>query len=422
MVPFSIYIHIPFCVHRCGYCDFTTYAGKQAFIPNYVNQLCREIDLVGKAQNPRLLVHTVYLGGGTPTILPILDHQRILGKIRETFQLSPETEISIEANPGTVSSNYLQALFQIGYNRISFGMQSANPFFLSFLERQHDPFDVIRSVKWSRQAGFKNINLDLIFGLPGQTLEDWKNSLEFAIRLDPEHLSLYSLTLEPLTPLYRWVNQGLVQAPDDDLAADMYEWALDRLGDGGFIQYEISNWAKKDSNGHLLACLHNLQYWRNQSYFGFGAGAHGYIQTNPESLNSPRTDLREDSKNPGIRTENVHGIEEYIQLMVEGNQKRFPISPSNKTITPIDLMDEMQETLMVGLRLTEEGVSRKVFKTRFKKSISDVFNNEINELIKKGLLEWGGEFSENLRLTQRGLLLGNQVFMEFVGKKRNYSG
>jgi oxygen-independent coproporphyrinogen-3 oxidase len=215
--------------------------------------------------------------------------------------------------------------------------------------------------------------------------------------LQPEHLSLYALTLEEGTSLYRWVERGLVFAPDDDLAADMYEWASERLQIAGYSQYEISNWARNSSLGKVgdavgsdFRCRHNLQYWHNLPYFGFGAGAHGYIQ--------------------GVRTANVNGILEYISRIRKGESRTYPLSPANNSVIPIDHLTEIKETMMVGLRLTDEGVDRGQFKQRFGREIEAIFPSQILRLERDGLVE----FFNTLRLTKRGRLLGNRVFSEFV--------
>ncbi len=201
----------------------------------------------------------------------------MLQTIDTQFDVQDGAEITLEANPGTVSLEQLRDLRAAGVNRLSFGMQSAHADELLLLERLHDHLGVIEAVKWARQAGFDNLSLDLIYGLPGQTLERWQFSLEMAVQLAPEHLSLYSLTLDEGTQLHRWASRGLVNWPDDDLMADMYLWAMDWLEDAGYRQYEIANFARISPNGagELLASRHNLQYWRNQPYLGFGAGAHG---------------------------------------------------------------------------------------------------------------------------------------------------
>lgn len=391
MDAYSLYLHIPFCRQRCGYCDFNTYAGQEDAIPAYVEALCKEMAGGAAAAGSRLAVHTVFLGGGTPSLLPGGAHRQILETIRREYNLLPGAELTLEANPGTVSRAYLEELRQAGYNRISFGMQSAHPDLLRILEREHTPLDVVNAVKWARQAGFANLNLDLIFGLPHQTLAQWQDTLEFTLGLRPEHLSLYSLTVEKGTPLYRWVNRGLLAEPDPDLAADMYEFAMERLEAAGFIQYEISNWARPGPDGSPRACLHNLQYWRNLPYLGFGAGAHGYAG--------------------GYRTADVLRIDGYIRRVTDGTWQGFPFSPAAATKTPIDRQTEMEETMMVGLRLVQEGVPAAGFARRFGRSLEDVFGKEIEDLLRLGLLEWA---SGCLRLTRRGRLLGNQVFMRFV--------
>ncbi len=390
MQPYSLYFHVPFCQKRCSYCDFNTYAGQQDRIPAYVSALEREIALLAASAPTKIPVHTFFFGGGTPSLLSASQYEAILTTIAGAYEMQPGFEASLEANPGTVSLPYLQDLKKLGFNRISFGMQTADPGELALLGRIHDFYDVIKAVKWARKAGFENINLDLIFGLPFQSLETWQASLEAALRLNPEHLSLYSLTVERGTPLYRWVGRGLVPSPDGDLAADMYEWASERLDKAGFYQYEISNWARRDSAGSLLACRHNLQYWRNQPYLGFGAGAHGSAG--------------------GYRLADVLHIKTYLERMGQAGQPDFPFSPATAHSTGIDRRTEMEETMLVGLRLTGEGVPRQRFQQRFGTPVEQVFGKEIERMAQAGLLEDG----EVLRLTPHGRLLGNQVFMQFV--------
>ena len=390
MQPYSLYLHVPFCQKRCTYCDFNTYAGQSERIPDYVAALDREISLVGASSPTRIPVHTLFFGGGTPSLLSAPQYETLLTTINTVYDLQPGFEATLEANPGTVTGAYLKSLRTAGFNRISFGMQTADPGELALLGRIHDFYDVIRAVQWSRQARFEQINLDLIFGLPFQSLETWQASVEAALRLNPEHLSLYALTVEHGTPLYRWVGRGLVPSPDGDLAADMYEWASERLDKAGFYQYEISNWARKDPSGKVLACRHNLQYWRNQPYLGFGAGAHGYAA--------------------GYRLADVMHIKTYVERMAQPGQPSFPFSLATAHSTRIDQHTEMEETMMVGLRLTQEGVSRSTFEQRFGIPVEQVFGREIQHMSQAGLMEAG----EILRLTEHGRLLGNQVFMQFI--------
>jgi len=252
---------------------------------------------------------------------------------------------------------------------------------------------VIHAVEWARQAGFDNINLDLIYGLPSQPLDRWKNTLETALGLAPQHFSLYALSIEHGTPFRKWLEHGLVPAPDDDLAADMFDWACERLDGAGYHHYEISNWGIGNGE-NVLACRHNLQYWRNLPYLGLGAGAHGYVN--------------------GIRTANIRGIKAYIQAIQRGAVTEFPAGAAVESVTQVDPWTAMQEHLMVGLRLLEEGVSDRIFQQRFGIRLIQAFPKEIEMLQKKGLLEWADMGGQILRLTRHGWLLGNQVFSEFV--------
>jgi oxygen-independent coproporphyrinogen-3 oxidase len=397
MVPYSLYIHIPFCQKRCYYCDFNTYAGQANLIPSFVCALCAEIETVAKQAGEKLPVHTVYFGGGTPSLLTIDQLTRVIDSLKRSFQLLPDLEMTLEANPGTVSPLYLNDLVALGFNRISFGMQSADDDLLRLLGRIHTCKDVVQSIDWAKQAGFRNINLDLIFGVPTQNLAGWKVTLDAAIAQHLEHLSLYALTVDEGTPLYATINSGQLPPLDLDLAADMYEWAEQRLVGFGYQQYEISNWAKKRADGELAVCRHNLQYWRNLPYLGFGAGAHSYAG--------------------GWRLANVAGIQEYIDRLAAKPNFQFPYSPANMTQVKIDRRAEMQETMMVGLRLVQEGVSSSGFEQRFGVSLMQVFGHEIKELIDLGLLEWSGDGQEVIRLAPRGRLLGNQVFLRFVGEE-----
>ena len=385
----SLYIHIPFCIHRCAYCDFNTYAGQESHIPEYVEALNYEIEIAARSAAGRLKVHTIFFGGGTPSLLQAEQFESILSKVREHYDVLGGAEISLEANPGTVTRDSLKDLHSLGFNRLSLGVQSAHPEELRQLERIHDYFDVINAVKWARQAGFDNLSLDLIFGLPGQSMNRWQATVNLILGLHPDHLSLYALSVEHGTPFEHWTRHGLMSVPDPDGAADMYEWAGQKLDESGFEQYEISNWAKRSRQ-----CLHNLQYWRNLPYLGFGAGAHG-------SAN-------------GLRVSNVLRIKTYIERVkgdLVNSAHPFPITPATVHQINISKHVEMQETLMTGLRLTREGVSADGFKNRFGVSLRDVFGREIDDLTGLDLLEWSGPI---LHLTKRGRLLGNQVFMRFV--------
>jgi oxygen-independent coproporphyrinogen-3 oxidase len=396
----SVYIHIPFCHQRCFYCDFNTYTGLDPLISDYVKALFQEIDYLGKSSatltGELLPIHTIYFGGGTPSLIPTASIATVLEKLSNTFNLSQDVEITIEANPGTVTIDALHSLHAMGVNRLSLGAQSANSEELRLLGRIHNFEDVIQAMEDARGAGFEALNLDLIFGLPNQTLETWKHSLHKVLELEPDHLSLYALTLEYGTPLQKQITCGFHPQPDPDLAADMYEWATECLEQAGYHQYEISNWAKSDANGKDYTCRHNLQYWRGLPYLGIGAGAHGYTHD--------------------VRTANVLSPQAYIRHCLQSSSTmrvlRFPRTPATAYAHKIDCIAEMSETMIMGLRLTQEGVSAAAFLQRFKQPLQEVFGLQIDRLIQKGLLEWHEE--DMLRLTPKGRLLGNQVFIEFV--------
>jgi oxygen-independent coproporphyrinogen-3 oxidase len=393
--PYSLYFHIPFCTHRCAYCDFNTYAGQEEMIPTYVDALTREIDFIGhqttQLPNGSTKVHSIFFGGGTPSLLSPKQFELIFKFIRNNFVLTEDVEITIEANPGTVSLAHLLDLHSLGIDRISYGVQSANTEELRMLERAHDFFDVIEAVSSARKAGFDNLNLDLIYGLPGQTLQTWQTTVQRILDLHPEHISAYALTLEHGTPFGRWASKGLLPLPDPDLAAEMYEWLSETLEASGYVQYEISNWSQPDRE-----CRHNLQYWRGLPYLGLGAGAHGYAH--------------------GYRYSNVLRIKTYIDRLANFNSLisnlQFPLTPATVNHHSQSLQDEMSEFMMTGLRLTHEGVSEIEFRSRFGKSMCAEYGKEIDELLKLGLIE--NEREERIKLTKRGRLLGNQVFMRFL--------
>lgn len=390
MQPYSLYLHIPFCRSRCNYCDFNTFARVEHLIPEYVAALRREIRYVAEAAGERLPVHTIFFGGGTPSLLKPAEYEGILADLQAGFKFLPEMEISLEANPGTVTLESLTDLHRLGFNRISFGVQSFHPQDLMVLGRIHSVPDALTALHWSHKAGFENVSLDLIFGLPGQSLKRWQTNLDLAVQLGSEHLSIYSLILEEGTLLNAWMQRGLLEPINDDLAADMYEWTEDRLEQAGFQQYEISNWARHRS----FQCRHNLQYWRMEPYLGFGAGAHGYTM--------------------GQRIANTGWIGDYVKRMRQLDWLEFPFSPANVSRTHLRREDEMGEFMMVGLRLVYEGVSQAAFEQRFSQKLVDVFQKPVAKLVRQGLLEWKQDDPDRLRLTRLGRILGNRVFMEFV--------
>ncbi len=396
----SLYLHIPFCHHRCSYCDFNTYSGMESLIPDYVGALCQEMNFVSRSHPDRIPVHTIFFGGGTPSLLPGRELSRIFDTLQQAFILLEECEITLEANPDRLSYEYLKSLHEQGVNRISLGMQSANPEDLLLLERQHDFKQVAKAFGLVRQAGFDNVNLDLIFGIPNQSLDSWQRTLDLGISLNPDHFSLYALTIEDGTPMGGWVTKGLLSEPNPDLAAEMYELAGKKLAVHGYEQYEISNWARWDKAGKLQACLHNLQYWRNLPYLGFGAGAHGYAG--------------------GMRTANELNPNKYVGIfstpyeISSQNNFLFPSTPVTVNSIAINREEEMKETMLMGLRLTAEGVSKHAFKVRFGGGLEETFKREIEPLLNSGLLKWDSQSGDLLKLTPRGRLLGNQVFMQFV--------
>lgn len=420
--PLSLYFHIPFCTHRCAYCDFNTYAGQEQMIPAYVEALCKEVEFIGSRLPSAFRggiegeVHTIFFGGGTPSLLTPKQFETILQTIRINFVFTNNAEITIEANPGTCSFAHLLDFHSLGINRISYGVQSAIPNELRILERAHNFFDVIDAVTSARKAGYENLNLDLIYGLPEQSLSSWQTTVQRILALHPEHISAYALTLEHGTPFGRWASKGLLPLPDPDLAAEMYEWLSETLEANGYVQYEISNWAKEanppTSNVQPLtfnfqpstsppyslspafACRHNLQYWRGLPYLAFGAGAHGYAN--------------------GYRYSNVLRIKTYIERITDSQLTNypFPLSPATVNHHKQSLHDDMSELMMTGMRLTQEGISEEEFQTRFGLSIDEVYKTEIDELFALGLIERDG--GKRIKLTRRGRLLGNQVFMRFV--------
>ncbi len=266
----GVYVHVPFCLTRCGYCDFNAYAGLGHLAPRYMAAVRGEADLAAPDWE-RERVASVFLGGGTPTTLEAEDLRCLLEHLRTRFDVQPDAEISIEANPDSVDARKLGALLAAGYGRISMGAQSFDPSVLAALERVHTPDSVRRAFAAARAAGYESVNLDLIYGAHGETIESWLATLEEAVDLGPEHVSAYALTVEPATPLGRKVEAGLVPAPDPDLQADMYGAACEVLAAAGYSHYEVSNWARPG-----FECRHNLGYWERRPYLGLGAGAHSY--------------------------------------------------------------------------------------------------------------------------------------------------
>jgi len=267
----GLYVHIPFCTAKCGYCDFNSYANHEHMIPSYAGTIVTEASLWRDAVRGRP-VETIFFGGGTPSLNPVDQMAQIIDGLRSAVDVLPDAEISLEANPGSLETEYLRGLRGIGFNRLSIGVQSFDDEELVSLDRIHSGDDARAAYAAARDAGFENINLDFIYGLSEQPLAKWQQTLEQAIALAPEHLSLYALTIEEGTPLARDVARGRVVAPDPDVQADHYEWTQQRMARAGYDHYEISNWSQPGRR-----CLHNLVYWQNREYLGLGAGAHSYL-------------------------------------------------------------------------------------------------------------------------------------------------
>ncbi|HET8851322.1 MAG TPA: radical SAM family heme chaperone HemW [Ktedonobacteraceae bacterium] len=378
----SLYLHIPFCHTRCHYCDFNTYAGILPLREPYVQALLIEIELAGTlAQHingqPRR-ARTIFFGGGTPSLLSVAQTTRLLNACRNAFAVDEDAEVTLEANPGTVSQEQLLGLRAAGVNRLSMGAQSFDAELLHILGRIHSPEEIRQALHNARAAGFTSINLDLMFGLPEQTMQHWRETLDQALDLRPEHLSLYSLIIEEGTPFYTWTQEGRLIPGDEDLCADMYEYADERIQAAGYENYEISNWALP---GHQ--CRHNLTYWHNLPYLGMGAGAHSCFG--------------------GRRFSNVLAPLEYIRLL------RAQQHPEAESET-VGRAQEMSETAFLGLR-TAIGIHLPTFEQRFGESFAQFAGDRLHFVAEAGLLEQTHDW---LRLTKRGRLLGNEVFLRLL--------
>jgi len=354
----------------------------------------QEISTFSSLYSSDYVVKTIYFGGGTPTIMPVSFFGKITNSISNHFSVAEFREISSEGNPTNLNVDYLSRMHDAGVNRLSIGVQTIEKKELEILERAQNPEDVSQTVIDARDAGFNNISLDLIYGIPTQTLSSFELSVESAISHKPQHLSIYGLSLEPLTPLALKIRKGYVPDVDEDLAGDMYEWVMDRMHVMRFEQYEISNWALEDSDIDYRS-FHNLQYWRNRNYLGIGAGAHSFVEDR--------------------RWSNTKLIQDYVESIA--NEKPF-LDFGHAAIAEHKLlskMDIVKETMMMGLRLTEEGINTEEFEERFSLNIEDVYCTQIRKLMALELIEYKSvNRSKILRLTKRGRMVGNQVFLEFI--------
>ena len=376
-IPAAAYVHIPFCAKKCGYCDFNAYSGyKDGTKQRYVDAICHEIAIRGSGGIP---LTSVFFGGGTPTQLPTSALVRILDTLRESLGIAPDAEVTLEANPNDVMLHDWSALRAAGVNRVSFGVQSFNPDVLRMIDRTHAPEDASVAIETVRSAGITNLSIDLMFGLPRQTLADWRRTLSHAFALDIPHLSIYGLILEENTPFWGRLQRGRMVLPGDVAQAAMLELAMELARDAGYDRYELSNYAK-----HGLESRHNRVYWRNDAYWGFGAGAVGYDNVD--------------------RTTNVMRPSRYIDAMLSGNPIAF-----ESTETP-DLAGSIGETLMLGLRLPE-GIVLGDVSSRYGVDIRELFADELTSGVNAGLLEVTDDV---VRLTQHGTMFANDAMLLFI--------
>lgn len=363
----ALYVHIPFCVKKCLYCDFNSYADT-SLETEYIDALVQEISTIKKDS-----FKTIFIGGGTPTILSYENLETLL-KALERFKAE---EFSIEANPGTIEKDKLLLMKAHGVNRLSIGLQAWQDSLLKTLGRIHTLNDFLKSYEAARNAGFKNINIDLMFDIPGQTMEDWKETIENVSELKPEHISCYSLIVEEGTPFYRMWEKGMLVLPDEDEDRRMYYYAAQELREYGYEQYEISNFAVPG-----FECRHNTIYWKDREYAGVGAGAHSYAN--------------------GYRYSNLCGIKEYIKGVRKGNA----VEEKNA----VAVKDSMEEFMFLGLRMIE-GVSKSEFKKRFNTPIEEVYGKQLKKFTSLKLLYDDGEM---VKLTPRGIDISDRVFEEFM--------
>jgi putative oxygen-independent coproporphyrinogen III oxidase len=364
----GLYVHVPFCLTRCGYCDFNTYAGIDHLRLPYVDALRQEVELAAPDWSGTPFV-SVFLGGGTPTTLPIEVMRGLLDCLRAAFAVTDDAEVTSEANPDTVDEAYLRGMWVAGVDRLSLGLQSFDPAVLRSLERLHSAESAVDAFRGARRAGFEDVNLDLIYGAEGETLASWRSTLERTVALEPDHVSAYALTIEPATALGRKVAAGLAPAPDGDVQADMYAAACEVLGAAGYEHYEVSNWARP---GHH--CVHNVGYWEGRPYLGLGAGAHSYRE--------------------GVRWWNVRPPQQFIDEVAAG---RLPIGGEEF------LSDDERrlERLLLGLR-TSEGVPEEWVGGAAR----------ADDFVAQGL---AARRAGRIALTDRGMLLANDLVLQLSG-------
>ncbi|MCX7780704.1 MAG: radical SAM family heme chaperone HemW [Negativicutes bacterium] len=380
----GLYVHIPFCRCKCLYCDFPSYAGCEAVYEPYTAALCREI--AGKGGlfshgTDTVYVDTIYIGGGTPTLLSGHCLEAIFETLCAHWRIERHAEISIEANPGTVDFNKLKMLRSLGVNRISFGIQSFDDRLLRVLGRLHSASEALQAVKMAKDAGFDNLNIDLMYGLPEQTVGDWRQTLAIAIDLDVPHISAYGLKIEEGTPFFTRQKRGEISLPPEEEDEAMYDWVTEYLPAQGLVRYEISNYAKPG-----FECRHNLKYWRYRPYLGLGAAAHSFWN--------------------GRRAANISSIREYIGKVQSGEGPEAGWENPEKD-------EAMAEFIFLALR-TAAGLKHEEFKRYFGVDFGQRFAAEIIQLETKGLLTKNGQ---SVKLTPLGMKLGNMAFAAFIPDK-----
>ncbi len=371
----GLYLHFPFCQQKCHYCDFNSYAGMEHLLPRYLSAIQQELFMYKVHVS---VVDTIYIGGGTPSLLTISDVTRLFDSLRRNFYIADRAEVTMEVNPGSCTLEKLKVIRMNGVNRLSIGLQSFNNESLKKLGRIHSVEDFIKTYQDAKAAGFTNINVDLIYGLPWQTGEEWQDTLAGVVELNPEHISLYSLTIENDTPFGRDLKAGKLIKIDEELEAEMYENAVKLLKTNGYEHYEISNFAKPGQR-----CRHNQIYWRNEDYVGIGAGATSYMGR--------------------VRFTNVKEIPQYIEK-VFGNV----YATSEKETLKLEKI--IGETIMLNLRMLD-GFNMDDLRKRFKTDIDELYGPTIKVLSNQGLLK---EEEGQVKLTAHGLMIANQVFMRFV--------
>lgn len=373
----AVYIHIPFCEHICYYCDFNKFYLKGQPVDEYLELLLQEMEMTLSEVNHSIEVETIFVGGGTPTVLTEKQLDFLCHGIRKIVPYK-QGEFTFEANPGDLSKEKLQVLSQYGVNRLSFGVQTFNEDLLKRIGRTHRVKDVFQSVALAQSLGFENISIDLIYGLPGQTVEDFRDSLIKALELDLPHYSSYSLIVEPKTVFYNLLRQGKLRLPSEEVEVRMYEILMELMENHGKFQYEISNFAERGFESR-----HNLVYWNNEEYFGFGAGAHGYIN--------------------GVRYSNRGPLKKYMEPISKGKRPIF-------TEHVVTEKEKIEEEMFLGLR-KNEGVSISRFQEKFHQDPLQVFEEPLHELKERRLIKFEGDF---IQLTRKGRFLGNEVFQAFL--------